>query len=223
MKQTAQDSETALTAITQDYLDDMETRIHARFKVSDLSSPHDTQSRQDEFQNLVSTQITQQNQQIQLTMGNMETMMQAMQKLVQDVTSRRSNSPTPSASSHGSFQDEHDGDPLPQQEQPDSPTRGILTQDDRPDYASASTQPTEDSIVSYNSYTNAPKRSAPTQKGESPAAKRSSGGGRQGLGRGRGGRGRGQDTDHRSLRKNLGNSYGPLETMSDARSSSGLI
>jgi hypothetical protein len=158
-------------------------------------------------------------------MGNMETMMQAMQKLVQDVTSRRSNSPTPSASSHRSFQEEYTGDPLPQQHQPDSPVRGILTQDDRPDYASASTQPPEDTIVSYEIYLG--KRSAPTQKGESPAAKRSSGGRSDGPGRGRGGRGRGaglgRGHDHRSLRKNLGNSYGPLETMSDAQSSSGSI
>jgi hypothetical protein len=236
----AQDNETAFTAITQDYLDDMESRIHARFqdelgsRLSDLSSPHDSQSRQAEFQTSVAKQITQQNEQIQLTMGTMQTMMQAMQKLVQDVTSRRSNSPTPSSSSQASFQDANEGDPLPQQYNPASPLRNNLpTQDDRQDYASAITQPDDTNIVPFDWTTTATKRSAPAQKGESPAAKRSTGGRSDGTARGRGrGRGRGRAirddhrtlrSDHRSLRKNLGNSYGPLETMSDAQSSSGSI
>ncbi len=72
-KSTAPDNETALTAITQDYLDDMESRLTAKFqdelgsRLSDLSSPHDIQSRQDALQSALSLQISQQNEQIQLT------------------------------------------------------------------------------------------------------------------------------------------------------------
>jgi hypothetical protein len=93
-KSTAPDAETAITAITQDYLDDMESRLTARFqdelgsRLSDLSSPHDIQSRQDALQSTISLQISQQNEQIQLTMNNMHAMMCAMQQLVSDVASR---------------------------------------------------------------------------------------------------------------------------------------
>ena len=217
----AQDNETAMTAITQDYLDDMESRLTARFqdelgsRLSNLSSPQDTQTQQDAFQSTLSLQISQQNKQIQLTMNNMHAMMCAMQQLVQDVASRRSSD----SSSNASFQDANEGDPHPHQVEPTSPLRDsqqYFTPEGRPNYASANTRPPEFSTLA------SAKRSAPTQKGESPAAKRQtpkSPGRGDGAGRGR----KHRQKTHKSLRKNLDNRYGPLETTSDAQSSSGSI
>jgi hypothetical protein len=224
-KNNAPDSETAMTAITQDYLDDMESRLTARFqdelgsRLSDLSSPHDNQSRHDALQTKLNLQISQQNEQIQLTMNNMHAMMCAMQQLVQNVASRRSSS---SSSGNISFQDANEAEPLPYQEEPHSPSREFSeysTQEERPDYASAS-QANEEPLP-----TSSAKRSAPTQKGESPAAKRQP---VHSPDRGEGGRGdaamgRGRRHRQKSLRKKLDNRYGPLETTSDAQSSSGSI
>jgi hypothetical protein len=244
-KPDAGDTETAFTAITQDYLDDMESRICAKFqdeigsRFSDISSPADTQSRQDQLEATISSQLDKHNSQIQLTLVTMQSMMQAMQQLVADVSRNRDcHSPSPlsnqedSVDDDATFEDEYGGE-ISAGYSPHSPNRD-KSQDDRQDYVS--TQPTADSyIVTYDTdpFKTINKRSNPTKKGESPAAKRShpkkkSGrndsilvqGNGSGAGRGSGpGRGNGQPS-HSEVKTNLANRYAPLAT-SNAPSSSG--
>jgi hypothetical protein len=187
----------------------------------------------------ISSQLDKHNSQIQLTLVTMQSMMQAMQQLVADVSRNRDcHSPSPlsnqedSVDDDATFEDEYGGE-ISAGYSPHSPNRD-KSQDDRQDYVS--TQPTADSyIVTYDTdpFKTINKRSNPTKKGESPAAKRShpkkkSGrndsilvqGNGSGAGRGSGpGRGNGQPS-HSEVKTNLANRYAPLAT-SNAPSSSG--
>jgi hypothetical protein len=109
-------TKTAFTAITQDYLDDMESHICAKFqdeigsRFSDISSPANTQSRQDQFHSTISSQLDKHNDRIQLTLVIVQSMMQAMQQLVADVSCNRNcHSPSPlSKNDHATHDDDDD-------------------------------------------------------------------------------------------------------------------